>query len=101
MLRNCLRFLFLPYWSQMKKLINTIVKILFISVLLTSSSTHPYIDSDINHINDKKTLMQSIKYAAKIIFIWALFYWRSFEKQQAHGLHLFTWVNSHKSILAF
>ena len=42
------------------------------------------------------TLMQGIKYAAKIIFIWVLFYWRSFDEQQAHGPHLLTWVNSYK-----
>ena len=47
---------------------------------------------------NKKTLMQSIKYAAKIVFIWLLFYWRSFEEQQAHGPHLLTWVNSYKSL---
>ena len=42
--------------------------------------------------------MQSIKYAAKIVFIWVLFYWRSFEEQQAHGPHLLTWVSSYKSL---
>ena len=42
--------------------------------------------------------MQRIKYAAKIIFIWVLFYWRSFEEQQVHGPHLLTWVNSYKSL---
>ena len=42
--------------------------------------------------------MQSIKYAAKIVFIWVLFYWRSFPEQQAHGSHLLTWVNSYKSL---
>ena len=41
--------------------------------------------------------MQSIKYAAKIVFIWVLFYW-SFEEQQARGSHLLTWVNSYKSL---
>ena len=41
--------------------------------------------------------MQRIKYAAKIVFIWVLFYWRSFEEQQAHGPHLLTWVISYKS----
>ena len=45
----------------------------------------------------KKTLMQSIKYAAKIVFIWVLFYLRSFEEQQAYGPHLLTWV---KTIIA-
>ena len=33
----------------------------------------------------KKTLMQSINYAAKIVFIWVLFYWRSLEEQQPMG----------------
>ena len=37
---------------------------------------------------DAETLMQSIKYAAKIVFIWVLFYWRRFEEQQARGPHL-------------
>ena len=35
---------------------------------------------------------------SKIVFIWLLFYWRSFEEQQAHGPHLLTWVNSYKSL---
>ena len=48
---------------------------------------------------NKKTLMQSINYAAKIVFIWVLFYWRSFEEQQAHGPHLLTWVNSYKRLI--
>ena len=47
---------------------------------------------------DKKTLMHTIKYATKIVFIWVLFYWRNFEEQQAHGPHLLTWVNSYKSL---
>ena len=37
-------------------------------------------------INYKKTLMQSIKYAAKIVFILS----RSFDEQQAHVPHLLT-----------
>ena len=45
-----------------------------------------------------KTSTQSIKYAAKIVFIWVWFYWWSFEEQQAHGPHLLTWVNSYKSL---
>ena len=47
----------------------------------------------------KKTLMQSIKYAAKIVFIWVLFYWRSFEEQQAHGPHLLIWLSMRFSLL--
>ena len=46
----------------------------------------------------KKTLMQSIQYTAKIVFIWVLFYRRSFEEQQAHWPHLLTWVNRYKSL---
>ena len=42
--------------------------------------------------------MQSIKYAAEIIFIWVLFYWRRFDEQQAHGPHFLTWVNNYKSL---
>ena len=42
--------------------------------------------------------MQSIKYAAKVVFIWVLFYWRNFDEQQAHVSHLLTWVNSYKSL---
>ena len=42
--------------------------------------------------------MQSIKYAAKIVSIWVLFYWRSFEEQQAHGPLSLTWVNHYKSL---
>ena len=38
----------------------------------------------------KKTLMQSIKYATKIVFISVLFYWRSFDEQQNNGSHLLT-----------
>ena len=49
-------------------------------------------------IINKKTLMQSIKYATKIVFIWVWFYWRSFEEQQAHRPHLLTWVNNNKSL---
>ena len=41
-----------------------------------------------------KTLTQSIKYAAKPVLIWVLFYWRSFDEQEAHRPHLLTWVNS-------
>ena len=48
---------------------------------------------------NKKTLMQSIKYAAKIVLIWVLFYWRSFDEQEAHRPHLLTWVNSYKSLI--
>ena len=41
--------------------------------------------------------MQNIKYAAKIFFIWVLFYWGSFdEQQQAHGPYLLTRVNGYK-----
>ena len=42
--------------------------------------------------------MQSIKYTTKIVFIWVLFYLRSFEEQQDHRPHLLTWVNSYKSL---
>ena len=42
--------------------------------------------------------MQSIKYAAKLVLIWVLFYWRSFDEQEAHGPHFLTWVNSYKSL---
>ena len=38
----------------------------------------------------KKTLMHSIKYASKIVYISVLFYWRNFEEQQAHGPNLLT-----------
>ena len=42
--------------------------------------------------------MQSIKYAAKLVLIWVLFYWRSFDEQETHGPHFLTWVNSYKSL---
>ena len=46
----------------------------------------------------KNTLIQSIKYAANIVLIWVLFYWRRFDVQQAHGTHMLTWGN-HKRFL--
>ena len=42
--------------------------------------------------------MQSIQYATKILLIWYLFYWRSFDEQEAHGPHLPIWVNSYKNL---
>ena len=50
--------------------------------------------------NNKKTLIQNIKYAANFFFFftWVLFYWRRFDEQQAYGPLLLTWANSYKTL---
>ena len=84
-----------------------VIRVYLLSVVFTAYKGEPLtlsrrnitlIHTNNNDSNFKKTLMQSIKYAAKIVCIWVLFYWRGFEEQQAHGPHLLTWVNRYKSL---
>ena len=57
-------------------------------ISLSSNPSNTHTQPLIKTTDDKKTLMQSIKYPAKIVLIWVLFYWRRFEEQETHGPHL-------------
>ena len=47
--------------------------------------------------SNKKTLMQSTKYA-KIVFIMSIVLLENFDEQQTHGRRFLTWENSYKSL---
>ena len=51
------------------------------------------------HPRTRKLWCKASNAPLKIVLIWVLFYWRSFDERGAHGPHLLSWINSYESLI--